>query len=334
MHDSQIEDRLRSILRAEGDDLPMTITSSELQRRLEFRRRRARGRWVSFAAAAVAIIAIGGIVALGNGWLAPAVGTRVSPSPSIGLSRIERGTQGQLVLEIQPTASGDGVVQPLHRQLAPTDFVVSVKVQCLGHGSLWFTDRTHVKELTCSNAASLDPGFQPDPILVPVIDGSFDTVLTATSGIRYTMLVETVPVPDHMPKLPTPNGSISMSAETVAPGAGVGSPVPGIGSGPQQEASGRMDGPTEWVQVVCLGPGVVSYSLGPVDRSTAGTTSEAVCDGVPRVEEIAIDFSGDQVIAVTPTPGSIAWQLVATRAGPLPKVAPVFSPSLGPALAR
>jgi hypothetical protein len=334
MHDGQVEERLRTVLRAEGDHLPMTISSADLERRLLLRRRRTRGRWVSLVAAAAAVVAIVGIAALGNGWLAPAVGTQVSPSPSIGLSRIERDTQGRLVLEIQPVASGGGVVQPLHRDLTPTDFVVSVKVLCLGDGSLSFTDRTHIKELACTKADTLDPVFQPDPILVPVIDGSFDTVLTVPPGIRYTMLVETVPVPDHMPNLPVPDGSISMSTETAAPAPGVGSPVPGVGSGPQQEMSGRMDGPTEWVEVVCLGPGVVSYTLGPVDESTSGTTIETVCDGGPREDEIAIDFSGDQVIAVTATPTDVAFQLVATRTGPIPVAAPVVSPSIGPAVAR
>ena len=81
MHDSQLEDRLRTTLRAEGDGLPMTITAAELQRRLAVRRREARGRRFTAIAAAIAFVAIGAFAAMANGWLRlPAVG--VSPSPS------------------------------------------------------------------------------------------------------------------------------------------------------------------------------------------------------------------------------------------------------------
>ena len=34
MHDGQLEERLRDVLRAEGDALPLTITTAELERRL------------------------------------------------------------------------------------------------------------------------------------------------------------------------------------------------------------------------------------------------------------------------------------------------------------
>jgi hypothetical protein len=76
MHDTGIEDRLRAALRGEGDDLPLTITAAELERRLAARQRQRNSRRVSYLAAAVAIVAIGTIGAAANGWLRlPAVGT-------------------------------------------------------------------------------------------------------------------------------------------------------------------------------------------------------------------------------------------------------------------
>lgn len=81
MHDNQLEDRLRTALRAEGDGLSMTITAAELQRRLAGRQRQTRGRWMTAIAAAIAFVALGAVAAMSNGWLRlPAVG--VSPSPS------------------------------------------------------------------------------------------------------------------------------------------------------------------------------------------------------------------------------------------------------------
>ena len=83
MHDANLEERLRSVLRQEGDGLPFTITAEELERRLALRRRERNGRRLSLMAAGLAAIAVGTIFALGNGWLTngPAVGTDATPSP-------------------------------------------------------------------------------------------------------------------------------------------------------------------------------------------------------------------------------------------------------------
>ena len=83
MHDSQIEDQLRGVLRAEGDGIPLTITAAELERRLAARRSATGGRRLSIVAAAVAAVVVVSIVAAGNGWLKlPAIGTVASPSAS------------------------------------------------------------------------------------------------------------------------------------------------------------------------------------------------------------------------------------------------------------
>jgi hypothetical protein len=83
MHDTQVEDRLRRILRNEGEDLPFTITTAELERRLAARRRAAGGRRLSLVAAVVAAIAVGGMVAVSNGWVTPpGVATQPGPTPT------------------------------------------------------------------------------------------------------------------------------------------------------------------------------------------------------------------------------------------------------------
>jgi hypothetical protein len=86
VHDN-LEDRIRTVLRTEGDALPLTITPDELERRLALRRRERQGRRLSLTAAAVAIVAIGSLLAASNGWLRmPGVGTppeaTAAPSPS------------------------------------------------------------------------------------------------------------------------------------------------------------------------------------------------------------------------------------------------------------
>jgi len=83
MHDAGIERDLRAAFRAEGDDLSLTITSAELERLLAARHRVRNGRRVRYLAAAVAVVAIGSIGVLSNGWLRlPAIGTTGGPSPS------------------------------------------------------------------------------------------------------------------------------------------------------------------------------------------------------------------------------------------------------------
>lgn len=87
MHDNRIEDVLRSVLRAEGDSPTLTVTAQELDRRLVLRRQARTGRRVSLIAAAIAVIAVAGMVAISNGWLRqPPVGSQpggvASPIPS------------------------------------------------------------------------------------------------------------------------------------------------------------------------------------------------------------------------------------------------------------
>jgi hypothetical protein len=82
MHDTRLENELRTALRAEGDALPLTITDAELGRRLALRRRERAGRRFALAAAAVVVVAVGSMVAFGGGWLQlPGVGVDASPSP-------------------------------------------------------------------------------------------------------------------------------------------------------------------------------------------------------------------------------------------------------------
>lgn len=83
MHDSQLEDRVRGVLRGEGDALPVTITPEELERRLALRRRERVGRRAGLLAAAVAVVAVGSLVATTGAWFqSPGVGSRPSPAPT------------------------------------------------------------------------------------------------------------------------------------------------------------------------------------------------------------------------------------------------------------
>jgi hypothetical protein len=85
MSDADLEARLRATLRREAADQPFTITSAELERRLAARRRGRNGQRMTLLAAAVAVVAVGAVVALANGWLRqPSVG-QASPPPAASI---------------------------------------------------------------------------------------------------------------------------------------------------------------------------------------------------------------------------------------------------------
>ena len=87
MHDTTLEERLRSMLRQEGDSLPFTITPDELERRLQVRRRARNGQRLGLLAAGVAALALGSIFALGSGWLRNTnIAADPSPSPTASVA--------------------------------------------------------------------------------------------------------------------------------------------------------------------------------------------------------------------------------------------------------
>lgn len=83
MHDTNLEERLRSALRQDGDGLSLTITTEELERRLALRRRARTGQRLSLMAAGLTVLAVGTMFALSTGWLrGPNVAADPSPSPA------------------------------------------------------------------------------------------------------------------------------------------------------------------------------------------------------------------------------------------------------------
>jgi hypothetical protein len=142
MHDSKIEDRLRSVLRAEGDGLALTITAPELERRDAERRRRAGGRRVSLIAAGVAGVVVGSLVAFGSGLLALPPGASVpsatttaptsspSPEPSgeatpVGRSAVPLGGPHDAVV-VRTIVDGPSDVRRIEVQLWPNEGDASV----------------------------------------------------------------------------------------------------------------------------------------------------------------------------------------------------------------
>lgn len=93
MHDGQLEDRLRAVLRSEGDGLPLTITPEELDRRLAQRRRDRRSRNVRLMGAGIAAVLVVSFAALTIRWFgATNPGTSPRPSDLIGVAASDTPT--------------------------------------------------------------------------------------------------------------------------------------------------------------------------------------------------------------------------------------------------
>lgn len=168
MHDSRLEDQLRGALRARADALPVTITTAELERRLVLRRRGRDGRRLTFAAAAVAVVAIGSIVALGNGWLRmPAVGVGsadlLAPATPVTMSSPDPRPA------IQLGGAHDAIV--VRVLVDPTSDVHRIEVQ------LWPSDRDMTVIATFSGIIGANPSPDVAPRLsadgflaIPLVD--------------------------------------------------------------------------------------------------------------------------------------------------------------------
>ncbi len=330
MHDTQIEELLRGVLRAEGDGIPLTITTAELERRLAARRRATGGRRLSLVAAAVAAIAVVSIVAAGNGWLKlPAIGTVPSPSASAAesagtLDRIERGP-GDVVLEIAPTWSGTGANPSIEKQLVPTDFVVSIRVACLGAGMITFEERDRAVSESCESVVGV-PRAPDEPIAhrVPTSDGYLSVRFTVSAAVTYAILVETVPLPSRLPSMSAPEGIVDIDASSDSD-----QPARGLPHTTRSLSVGVLPAsPTQRLALVCLGSGVLSYALASTSDPAAAINGEILCDGAPEFDVFSVDAAEAHDLRIT-TETLAAWHVMASH-----DAAPSESPSPGPPSGR
>lgn len=201
MHDSQIEDRLRGVLRAEGDALSWTITADELGRRLALRRRERTGRRLSLMAAGLAVVAIGSVVATTSGWFrVPAIGTGPKQSseplqtphqsfgpaatPLPGISPLVATPGRTELIRIDPAAPIDQADGTATAAAGGRSVIVSMS--CVGDGSIELDIEGVPESLGCVSAG---PSSMPNGWF-DVADGQVDLTYSATGPISFGILVE------------------------------------------------------------------------------------------------------------------------------------------------
>jgi hypothetical protein len=342
MHDSQVEDRLRRILRTEGEEIPFTVTTAELERRLIARRRAASGRRLSWVAAGLAAIAVGGMVAVSNGWISPpGVATQPSPTPATtampsraatpslpspatvnGLGPIARQPDAPVLLEAPPQIS-DGTADVFEVGASALDLFIRIRLACVGDDQVEVTAGTHAPEFVpCRSAEGTgDPAHQPSVTEYPVDHLPYRVVVDAPAGFAYTILVEHVTLPDSLPPLdPSESGASGVLAfdatsESDRPGTGpdAGTVTRAVGSMP--EALVRE------LQFVCLGPGTMIVAIGQIGSPTASTSTTTLCSGQPRTFDDGTGNPGTLDVYVT-TDTRTAWHVIGSKVGELPAFEP------------
>jgi hypothetical protein len=334
MHDSRLEDRLRSILHTEGDRLPLTITSAELERRLDLRRRRATSRWVSLVAAAVAVIAVGAVIAFGDRWFAPVVGTPPSASPSSdpvetpvevfptpvvipGLGRIAQAPNSNVLFEIEPIVS-DGGSGTFHSELDSTVFSVTLKVACLGTGAIDVSVNGRTQAAACQQAAAgRDAADTPVSIDFPIVNQAVAASYTVPDNVPFTFLVEYLPIYSRLPPLETPLGTVAVDAASDSD-----QPIPGYPGDVVEKIVGRVPASaTQRVAIDCLGPGTLTFTLGSPSSPETALVVETLCDGGALEHSNTPTIAGPQDLSIS-VDARIAWHIIATYEGEPPSAAP------------
>ncbi len=163
------------------------------------------GRRISLLAAAVAVVAIGSVAALSNGWLRlPAIGSTVSPSPlaspspsmtsSVALAPIP-ATPGRIeVTRIDPTTPADPVDRTFQGEIKDAYVALHVTVSCLGDGTLDFYLDGQREPVICSSEGETSVGGT-----LNANDDVLDYRLVTTGRISFGILVELQVLSEPLP---------------------------------------------------------------------------------------------------------------------------------------
>ena len=342
MHDSNLEERLRSMLRQEGDSLPFTITTDELDRRLALRRRQRNGQRLSLMAAGLAILAVGAVFAFGSGWLRSTnVAADPSPSPAASAPSPDASPSPATNASASPAASADPLAALPAIEPDPTS-VDYYETEDPGDPSETGTDLTGryldgvrmdareagIKLACIGPAARLEWGVFPDRTRIasePVVcDGTvnsfrFDLTahqpmisqalfLQATPQTAFRVLVETFgfmndPVRTVLPTFAIPQGTVAVDFTK--------EPNPDAAAESVQTSAGSVPSRGQYrVALACVGSGRIRWDIG-ADRLAGG--GDQPCDGSALGFEITEGVPPEDTAVLVTTSPRNHWHIVVTH---------------------
>jgi hypothetical protein len=218
MHETRLEDRLRQVLREEGDALPLTVSVDRLETRLRLRRAERANRRLALVTAAALVVAVGagGGFLLANRSTTPPVAASSSPSasapaqtpsasPTVSLAPVGDIAPylGWQMLGRLNGPSGSPEVS-LNGELPQSGGHLLVSTACEGTGTLTITATVDDTWTVDCPATSADP-FRVMPYLGDAT--KFEVRVTASGSLAYQVLVEGSDVPLHIPPVVLRHGA-------------------------------------------------------------------------------------------------------------------------------
>lgn len=231
MHDTRLEDRLRQVLRAEGDAVPLTLTIDRLETRLRLRRAERANRRLALVTAAALVVAVGagGGFLLSNRATTPPVAASPSPSPSAPAPTPSASLTVSLapVGDIAPylgwqmlgrlNGPNGNPEATLTGELPQSGGHLLVSTACEGTGTLTITATVDDTWTVDCPATSAEP-FRMMPYLGDAT--KFEVRVTASGSLTYQVLVEGSDVPLHIPPV-----VLRHDADQAAMGMGCGGTI-------------------------------------------------------------------------------------------------------------
>jgi hypothetical protein len=212
MDDTKLEDRLREVLRTEGDSIPLGVTADKVQLRLQLRRSERPNRRLTFGAAAALVLAVGfgSVALLSNRGTVPPVGTSPSPSASAPAAVSANPVPDYVgpVPDIAPypdwqpigrvNGPGGNPQTTLDGPLPSGVSQLLVSAACNGSGSLSITMTGDTQLAVDCPTSSTKPSRQ----LSFVGDGTqFEVHVISSGTVTFQVLVEGSDVALHIPKV-------------------------------------------------------------------------------------------------------------------------------------
>ena len=278
MHDTTLEERLRRVLRAEGDALPSTVTVERLETQLRLRRAERANRRLALVTAAALVVSVGaaGGFLLSNLATQPPVAASPSPSavpaqtpsasPTVSLAPVGDIAPylGWQMLGRLNGPNGNPEAK-LNGELPQSGGHLLVSTACEGTGTLTITATVDDTWTVDCPATSADP-FRMMPYLGD--STSFEVRVTASGSLAYQVLVEGSDVPLHIPPVVLRHG-----ADQAAMGMGCGGSI-SLGWGYDASDSCATTVPSTPLETLTLAAGDVATVT--IDGWTIAETS-ATC---------------------------------------------------------
>ena len=187
MFDELLEERLRSVLRQAGDELSLSVTAAELERRLTVRRRTRTAQRSTLIAAAVGIVAVGAIVGSAPSWFRQTQNegaATATPRPTTAPPTVSRSVPSVSPEPIAPATPAGGA--PIVRYLTQDWHAFEIAVDGSGRRAVPTLDIDLEDGVDPEDPWPRDKRVSPDGRLTVTVNGDEVRVHSIDAGATDT----------------------------------------------------------------------------------------------------------------------------------------------------